>query len=264
MTSVNLVELCRTVGLRADAAAIQSLLVHAAKAKYSPAQCVEQLCILEQREREVANLQRRRTIATLGNPKPMDKFDWNHPRKVDRALFDRQRETLDFMQSGHNMLLRGQPGVGKTTLAQYLGFRALERGHTVLFTSLSAALGDLLRQESLPATQRRLKRYTLPDLLILDELGYCPCDSRAADLLFNIISTRHEKRSTIITTNLSYKDWPSIFRDASCLGALIDRFAQHCHTLDVDAESWRAVRARDTPAKRDGGPPVGRKTLKRS
>ncbi len=66
-----------------------------------------------------------------------------------------------------------------------------------------------------------------------------PCDSRAADLLFHIVSRRHEARSVVITTNLAYKQWGSVFHDASCLGALVDRFAQHCHVIDIDAESWR-------------------------
>ena len=87
--------------------------------------------------------------------------------------------TLDFLGRGENILLRGQAGVGKTTLAQNLGLRALERGHTVRFSTLPGALADLLRQESLPATEQRLRRYTFPDLLILDELGYVPCDSLA-------------------------------------------------------------------------------------
>ena len=149
--------------------------------------------------------------------------------------------TLGFLGPGDNILFRGQAGVGKTTLAQNLGQRALEKGYTVRFSTLPAALADLLRQESIPATERRLKRYTNPDLLILDELGYVPCDSRAADLFFNIISRRHEKRSVAISTNLGFKQWGSVFEDASCLGALIDRFAQHCHVVDIDAESWRKL-----------------------
>jgi DNA replication protein DnaC len=84
-------------------------------------------------------------------------------------------------------------------LAKNIGLAALHAGKTVRFTTLAAALADLLQQESLPAFERRLKRYTQPAVLILDELGYLPCDSRAADILFNIISRRHEQRSTVIT-----------------------------------------------------------------
>jgi hypothetical protein len=87
------------------------------------------------------------------------------------------------------------------------------------------------------------------------DLGYVPCDSRAAgaaDLLFNIISRRHEKRSVVITTNLAFEHWRSVFHDASCLGALVDRFAQHCHVIDIEAESWRRNDGSPTPKQRHG------------
>ena len=237
--STDLVELLRKIGLRASRDAIDAWLTHIAKAKASPAQTIEQLCTLEQREREARNLARRAKMATLGTPKSLDRFDWNHPRSVDRELYEQLHSSLDFVRKGENVLLRGQAGVGKTTLAQNLGLRALERGYTVRFCTLPAALADLLKQESIPATERRLRRYTSPDLLVLDELGYVPCDSRAADLLFNVVSRRHETKAIVITTNLAFKQWGSVFHDASCLGALVDRFAQHCHILDIDADSWR-------------------------
>jgi DNA replication protein DnaC len=246
---VDLVELLRKIGIRASREALEAWLTHAAKTKASPAQAAEQLCTLEQRERETRNLARRVKMATLGSYKTLDRFDWNHPRSVDRDLFEQLHASLDFVRRGENVLFRGQAGVGKTTLAQNLGLRALERGLTVRFSTLPSALADLLRQESIPATERRLRRYTFPDLLILDELGYVPCDSRAADLLFHIISRRHEAKSVVITTNLAFKQWGSVFHDASCLGALVDRFAQHCHVLDIDAESWRNKKE---ALKRDG------------
>lgn len=120
------------------------------------------------------------------------------------------------------MLLRGQAGVGKTALAQHLALRALERGMTVRFSTLPAALADLLRQESLPATERRLRRYVTPDPLVLDELGNVPCDDRS----FHIVSRRHERRSIVVTTNLRVRAVGTVLRDASCLGALIVRFAR--------------------------------------
>lgn len=247
--TVDLVEMLRKIGLRASREAIEALLVHATKTKLGPAQLVEQLSQVELREREARNLARRVKMATLGSPKPLDRFDWNHPRSVERGLYEHLYETLDFVRRGENVLFRGQAGVGKTTLAQSLGLRALERGYTVRCCTLPAALADLLRQESLPATERRLRRYTSPDLLILDELGYVPCDSRAADLLFHIVSRRHERRSIVVTTNLAYKQWGTVFHEASCLGALVDRFAQHCHTLDIDADSWRHKEAQERSGK---------------
>jgi len=234
----DLIEKLERIGLRAAREAVEALLVHAQKSKLSPAQILEELVALEQREREARNLARRTKTATLGSITPLDRFDWNHPRTIDRDLYE-HLASLDFLRRGENVLLRGPAGVGKTTLAKNLGLRALERGQTVLFCTLPAALADLMRQESLPATERRLRRYTSPDLLVLDELGYVPCDSRAADLLFHIVSRRHEQRSIVLTTNLAYKQWGTVFKDASCLGALVDRFAQHCHVIDIDADSWR-------------------------
>jgi DNA replication protein DnaC len=113
----------------------------------------------------------------------------------------------------------------------------------VRFSTLALTLTDLLKQESMPALERRLRRYIAPDVLVLDEVGYLPCDSRAADMLYAIVDRRHEKRSTIVTTNLSFKQWGTVFPGAACVVALVDRFAQHCHVVDIDADSWRQKHA---------------------
>jgi DNA replication protein DnaC len=243
------------LGFRAGREALAAFLTHAHKSRFGPTESIEALVALEQRAREATNLARRTRAAYLGAFKPLDRFDWAHPRKIDRPLIERLT-ALDFIGRGENVLLRGQSGVGKTMLAKNLGHAALIAGKTVRFTSLAAALADLLQQESLPAFERRLKRYTRPALLILDELGYLPCDSRAADILYNIISRRHEQRSTVISTNLAFKQWGNVFPGAACVVALVDRFAQHCHKVDIDADSWRDRHAfeRDAPPDRPTTP----------
>lgn len=225
-------------GFRAGRDALAAFFAHAHKSRLGPTETVEQLVALERRARETRNLERRTRAACLGKYKAIDRFDWAHPRKIDRALVERLI-ALDFIGRGENVLLRGQSGVGKTMLAKNIGAAALAAGYTVRCTTLAAALADLLQQESMPAFERRLRRYVQPAVLILDELGYLPCDSRAADILYNIISRRHEQRSTIISTNLAYKQWSTVFPGAACVVALVDRFNQHCHRVDIDADSWR-------------------------
>jgi DNA replication protein DnaC len=246
MPNDTLLSQMQSLGLRAPAAALEALLAHATQSRLSPVQTLEHLCALLRREREANNLARRTKLATLGSVPPLDRFDWSHPRSIDHPLYENLL-TLGFLKHGHNVLFRGPAGVGKTTLSQNLGLCALQQGFTVRFCTLASALADLLKYESLPSFERQLHRYIKPQLLIIDEIGYLPCDNRAADILYNIITRRHLARSTVITTNLSFKQWGTLFPGAACIGALIDRFVQHCYVLDIDADSYRQKLSRDFP-----------------
>jgi DNA replication protein DnaC len=227
------------LGLRASRSQLDALLTHATKNRFSPVQVVEHLVDIERRERDARNLASREKKASVGPHKTMDRFDWDHPTKIDRLLCEEQVLNLAFLKTRSNVLFRGPAGLGKTMLEQNTATAALAAGMTVCFTNVGAALADLLRQESLPAVERRIKRYTSVDLLAFDELGYVPCDARAADLLFQIISRRHEKASTIIATNLAFKEWGPMFHGAASLVPLIDRFTQHLVTVDIEGESYR-------------------------
>lgn len=253
----DLAERLRRLGFRLPRDAFAAFLTHLHKSRLGPTETLEQLADLEERTRDTVNLARRTRAACLGSYKLLDRFDWSHPRAIERPLVERLL-SLDFVESGANVLIKGGSGVGKTMIAQNLGLAGLAAGYSVRFSSLATALADLLNQESLPAFERRVRRYTDPDLLILDELGYLPCDSRAADMLYNIVSRRHEKRSTIITTNLAYKQWAAVFPGAACVVALVDRFNQHCHRLTIDADSWRESHGLDA-----GDPPPPRPPSRR-
>ena len=249
MSNDNVATQLQALGFRVSLPALRAFFEHTTKSRIGPVEVCEKLVEMERRERESRNLLARTRLATLGKFATLDRFDWNHPRSIDRSLYEHLYFSLDFIDRGDNVLLPGQSGVGKTMLAQNLGFAALTRGYSVRFTSLAALLTDLLRRESLPALERCLRqRYLSPHILICDELGYLPCDNRSADLLYNIVSRRHESKSTVITTNLAYKQWGTVFPGAACVAALVDRFAQHCHVIDIDADSWR--QKSQTPSKK--------------
>jgi DNA replication protein DnaC len=227
------------IGLRASKSQLEALLTHATKNRLSPVQVVESLVEVERGERDARNLAARTKRAAVGPHKTMDLFDWDHPTKIDRARCEQQVLSLAFARTRSNVLFRGAAGLGKTMLQQSTATAALAAGMTVCFTNVGTALADLLRQESIPAVERRIKRYTGVDLLCLDELGYVPCDARAADLLFQIISRRHERVSTVIATNLAFQEWGPMFHGAASLVPLIDRFTQHMVTIDIEGESYR-------------------------
>jgi DNA replication protein DnaC len=227
------------IGLRASKSQLEALLTHATKNRLSPVQVVESLVEVERTERDARNLAARTKRAAVGPHKTMNLFEWDHPKKIDRALCEDQVLNLAFVQTRSNVLFRGPAGLGKTMLEQSTATAALAAGMTVCFTNVGTALADLLRQESIPAVERRIKRYTGVDVLCLDELGYVPCDARAADLLFQIISRRHERASTLIATNLAFQDWGPMFHGAASLVPLIDRFTQHLVTINIKGESYR-------------------------
>ncbi|MBK6464403.1 MAG: ATP-binding protein [Myxococcales bacterium] len=147
-------------------------------------------------------------------------------------------------------------GRQQTMLAKNLGLRALERGHTVVFANLSSALADLLRQESLPAVERRLRRYTAANLVILDESGYQPVDARAVDLLFQIVSRRHEHASTILD-ELTLQGLGERVSGAACfLVPLVDP-SENMIAFDIRGPSYRR-RTRPTPKPPPPRPPKKR------
>ena len=134
----------------------------------------------------------------------------------------------------------GGVGIGKTHLATALGYEACQKGLSVLYATAVDVINTLTAAQITQRLKLELKRYTAPNLLIMDELGYLPIDKQGADLLFQVISQRYEHGSTVITTNKAFKNWATIFNnDATLTSAVLDRLLHHAETVLIEGPSYR-------------------------
>jgi DNA replication protein DnaC len=193
-------ESLHALGLRHTAANLDDLVARATKRRLSPTQLLEHIADEEQQDRARRSLERRIGRSRLGRFKPMSDFEWDWPRRVDRAAVESALR-LEFLARGHNVVLVAPQGLGKTMIAQNIAHQAILAGHSALFLTAAQLLLDLGAQDSARALDRRLRYYASRPLLCVDEIGYLSYDSRNADLLFQVVSRRYERRSLVLTIN---------------------------------------------------------------
>jgi len=205
---------------------------------------------IEEHERQKRSLERRIRNARVTTFKPMTDFDWNWPKKIDREAID-ELFGLGFLKSGHNAVLVGPNGVGKTMILKNVAHQAVVRGHTVRFATASDMLADLAAQDSSASLARRLRRYTIPQLLCVDEVGYLSYDNRYADLLFEVVTRRYDaQRPVLLSTNKAFSEWSGVFPHAACVVTLVDRLIHRAEVIEVEAESYRLKEAKELSAAR--------------
>ena len=202
----------------------------------------------ESRARFERMVARRIRDARVPVVKTLDAFDWKHPKRIKReqvlSLFD-----LSFVAKKHNVCFVGRSGLGKTHLATALALEACRKGHRVLFTTAINIVNQLQAAQSDGTFLRRLKSYLTPDVLAIDELGYLPIDRHGADLLFQVIGGRYERGSVILTTNRPFKEWTSIFNDATVADAVINRLVHHSEVVVIEGRSFRMPPGDEPPAE---------------
>lgn len=158
-------------------------------------------------------------------------------------------KSLDFIENGQNVILAGSPGTGKTHLAIALGIKACMAGYRVLFATIPLLINQLKESRSEKILRRLESNFEKYDLVIADELGYISFDKEGSELLFTHLSLRAGRRSTIITTNLSFERWDEIFSDSVMTAAMIDRLTHKSYILNMNGNSYRLKETREWLAK---------------
>ncbi|MBW2690659.1 MAG: IS21-like element helper ATPase IstB [Deltaproteobacteria bacterium] len=225
----------------------QHELAEAARHNRTNQQLLERLLSGEAEARQSKATQRKLRAARLPGMHTLDAFDWTWPTKIN-ADHIRHLASLNFMKSYTNIVFIGTVGLGKSHLASAIGRIACLRRQNVLFESAASIVNNLIEAQSKDMLRSAMRRYTRPQLLIIDELGYLPVDRIGAELLFQVFGDRYEKTSTIITTNRPYKDWTKTFaNDAVMTSAVLDRIMHHCETVVIEGPSYRMKNRIETP-----------------
>ena len=236
---VRLTQQLKTLYLSFLAEHYQELADQGARQQWTAVQYLARLIEGETHRRQERQIVRRVAAARFPVIKTLEQFNWTWPKKVNQAQVQNLFR-LAFLKDQTSVVFIGGVGLGKTHLATALGHAACLQGHPVLFTTAIEAINTLSAAQAQCRLKSELKKFLAPALLVLDELGYLPIDKTGADLLFQIISGRYEKGSTVITTNQPYKNWARIFNnDATITSAVLDRLLHHAETILMEGKSYR-------------------------
>jgi len=221
----------------------EKVALEAAQDRADYARYLLRLCELERIDRERRMVERRIRMARFPHTKSFDTFDFAAQPSLNKALV-LELARGEWIERRRNVIALGPSGTGKTHAALALGLAACQKGLSVAFTTAAALVHDLMEARDERRLRTLQKHLASVKLLILDELGYVPFTAVGGELLFEVLSQRYERGSTLITSNLPFDEWTSVFGSERLTGALLDRLTHHVHILEMNGESFRLASSR--------------------
>jgi len=237
-TRTHVEELLRALKLKAILAVYGEITERAAKNNLQYEEYLVPLLEEELKRRQEASVKAKVAKAKFPFLKTMEEFDFSfQPGLNEKKVIN--LASLQFIDKKENIIFLGPPGVGKTHLSVGLGIKACMARYRVLFTSAQKLIEELVIASKDGSLMDKLLFYSRLNLLVIDELGYMPVTREQANLLFQLISIRYERASTILTSNYVFDEWGRIFDDHVVASAIIDRLVHHAHILPINGSSWR-------------------------
>jgi DNA replication protein DnaC len=240
MNIESVIEKCKLLKLKAIGEQLEQTTVVAEHRNWTPLQMIDHLFDLELQLRKKNKIERCFKQSKLYEKTTIDQFDFtfHRSRKNQKSRIVNLMD-LEFVKHRKDIILIGNPGVGKSFLAKCMAYAATQAGIKVLFTTAMDMINHLIAAEADHSMLKKLQYYQSQELLVIDEIGYLSLGTQGSNLFFQVISARHERKSTIITTNRPFAQWGEIFDNTTVATAIADRLVYNSEILILEGSSYR-------------------------
>lgn len=240
MNIESVIEKCKALKLKAVAEHLEQTTVLAEHRNWTPLQMIDHLFELELQLRQKNRIERCFKQSKLYEKTTIDQFDFTfHGSRKNQKSRIVNLMDLEFIKHRKDIILIGNPGVGKSFLAKCMAYAATQAGIKVLFTTAMDMINHLISAEADHSLLKKLQYYQSQELLVIDEIGYLSLGTQGSNLFFQVISTRHERKSTVITTNRPFAQWGEIFDNTTVATAIADRLVYNSEILILEGPSYR-------------------------